>query len=38
MIVKALLDPREYKDAAQHGDAVDDIAELLRPAGAVAEF
>lgn len=38
MIIKALLDPREYKGAAQHGDAVDDIAELLRPAGAVAEF
>ncbi len=37
-IVKALLDPREFKDAAQHGDAVDDLAELLRPAGAVAEF
>lgn len=37
-IVKALLDPREFKDAAQHSDAVDDVAELLRPAGAVAEF
>jgi hypothetical protein len=37
-IVRALLDPREFKDVAQHGDAVDDIAELLRPAGGVVEF
>jgi hypothetical protein len=38
-IVKALLDPREFKEGgARHGDAVDDVAELLRPAGAVVEF
>lgn len=37
-VVKALLDPREFKDTARHVDAVDDVAELLRPAGALAEF
>jgi hypothetical protein len=37
-IVKSLLDPREFADATQHADAVDDVAELLRPAGALAEF
>lgn len=37
-IVKALLDPREFKDREKHRDAVDDLAEVLRPAGAVAEF
>ncbi len=37
-IVKALLDPREFTDEARHADAVDDLAELLRPAGALAEF
>jgi hypothetical protein len=37
-VVKALLDRREFDDDDQHADALDDIAELLRPAGAVAEF
>jgi hypothetical protein len=37
-IVRTVLDAREFKDPSQHGDAVDDLAELLRPAGIHVEF
>ena len=37
-IIEALLDPREFDEPRRHADAVDEIAELLRPAGALVEF
>lgn len=36
-VVAAVLDRREFDDDPQHADAVDEIAELMRPAGATLE-